>query len=550
MHNIYFIIFFLVSHLISAQTPNKLPHSLYMVQLTDKKGSPYSVFNPEEYLSRRALERRSTQGIDINEQDLPISPHYLKDIEALGVSIQGKSKWLNALAIHTEDPATLAVIQTLPFVEHVQPLGKFRKAKKGKLYQKRPVIDSSKHKKNYYGLADHQIKMLQGHKLHQLGFEGQDVHIAIVDGGFRNVYRMAVFDSLYQQNRLLGTQDFVDGDNFVYESSVHGTNVLSIMAANQPKLMVGTAPKAFYYLFKTEDVRGEYRSEEFYWITALEHADSLGVDLVNSSMGYHRFRDTSMSYNYADLDGNTTLISQGAKIAVSKGLLIVNAAGNEGHKDWHYLSAPADVTGVLTVAAVDPQQQRANFSAWGPTADGRIKPDIAAQGVRTAYASMIQYNVGYGDGTSYACPVVAGLVANLKQAFPKVKNTALIAAIQQHAHQAQQPDSALGYGIPNFWKTYLSLADASIFIPKTGQPSKPQKVVQNTVHVYVETSDSDALELTLYNIWDKKLYQHQESLPAQRINKVTIPDFKQYGQGVYSLKIKTKQGTQWIKLIQ
>lgn len=549
MNALYCLFLLSVTTLSFAQTDtDKHVHSLHLVELMDKNSSPFSLFLPQEYLSPRALERRSNQGISIDILDLPVSIPYIKNV-AKFAPVQGISRWLNALAVHTESKEVLKSIEALPFVKSVQPLGKFRKAKKGKMYSKRPEVDSSKHQTNYYGLAEKQIDMLGGKQLHQLGFTGKDIHVGVVDGGFRNAYRMAVFDSLFLEDRILGTKDFVEGDAFVFESSTHGTNVLSIMAAKQPNLMVGTAPNAAYYLFKTEDIRGEFRAEEFYWILALEYADSVGVDVVNSSMGYTRFRDESMSYQYKDLDGKSTLITQGANIASAKGVLIVNAAGNDGHKDWHYLAAPADANQVLTVAAVKPDSSRASFSSWGPTVDGRIKPDVAALGENTAYASMITYDVGYGDGTSYACPVLTGMVAALKQAFPKTSNNQLKEAIFNSAHQSNRPDSSLGYGIPNFFQAYLTLTDSSIFIHKSGLVDHPPKIVNNSIHVYTEASQQAPIELTVYNIFGKQLHQHKEMLEADIINKVSLHNFKVYQQGVYALRIKLWGKTHWIELV-
>lgn len=548
MNTLHCFFLLVVSTFTFAQSDtDKHLYDLHLVKLTDKKNSPFSLFSPQEYLSPRALERRATQGVSIDMLDIPISMSYIKTIEALA-PIQGKSKWFNALAIHTESKSILKQIEALPFVKSIQPLGKFRKAKKAKIYHKRPAIDSSKHQVSPYGLAKTQLEMLGGEKLHQLGFTGKEVHIGVVDGGFRNAYRMTVFDSLFLDDRILGTHDFVEGDDFVYESSTHGTNVLSIMAAKQPYLMIGTAPDAYYYLFKTEDIRGEFRAEEFYWVLALEHADSVGIDIVNSSMGYTRFRDASMSYQYKDLDGKSTLITQGANIASAKGILIVNAAGNDGHKDWHYLAAPADAVEVLTVAAVQRDSSRATFSSWGPTYDGRIKPDVAALGEGTAYASMITYDVGYGDGTSYACPVLTGMVATLKQAFPTVSNKKLKSAIVNSAHLLHA-DSSLGKGIPNFLQAYLTLSDSSIFIHQSGLLDHPKRIVNNNVHVYVENAQKTPIELTLYNIWGKQLHHRKEELQANIINKISLKEFKNYGQGVYALQIKLWGKTHWVELV-
>lgn len=548
MHKVFFIVpFFLFLYLSSnAQTT----YSLHLVEFINKNNSPYSIYRPQDFLSAKALERREIQGIAIDQLDLPISPDYVEQITQLGVHIQSQSKWLNAVAIHTQDEAILAQIRLLPFVKSVQALGKFRNAKPGKFYTKRPAIDSSNHQPNYYGLADNQISMLNGKVLHQLGFTGKGVHLAVVDGGFQNVYRMPVFDSMYLNNRLLGTKDFVDGDDFVYESSTHGTSVLSTMTAKRPNLIVGTAPDASYYLFKTEDVRGEYQAEEFYWIVAMEYADSIGVDVVNSSLGYNRFRDKNMSYRYEQLDGQTALITRGANIAVSRGLFIVNAAGNDGDEDWHYLFAPADATGVFSVAAVDESGKRTAFSSWGPTADQRLKPDIAAQGGKTAYASMIKYDVGYGDGTSYACPVLTGMVASLKQAFPTTNNEVIKDAIRNSGHQAHQPDSSLGYGIPNFFRAYLSLLDSSVFIHKNGTIEHTQKTIQNDMHIYVEVGETGQLKLQVFDLWGNELYHEKMALRPDVFNKFSISDLDEYQPGVYVLKITLNQKTYWTELVK
>lgn len=339
-------------------------HSLHWVELTDKDKTPYSVFRPQEYLSPRAIERRQTMGIAINEDDLPINPAYIDTIVALGAPLHARSKWLNSIAVYTTDKAVLKRIEALPFVKAVRPLGKFRLVSVPKLKTTSPKVDPKKHQIDYYGDAANQIKMLGGDLLHQYGYSGQDVHIAIFDGGFLSVHAMPVFDSLYADDRLLGTHDFVEGDDMVYESSTHGTNVLGTMASKAPYLMVGTAPDASYYLFKTEDVKGEFRTEEFNWVAALERADSLGVDVVNSSLGYTGFNDTTMSYTYAQLDGQTALSSRGANIGASKGILVVNSAGNEGDGPWHYIGTPADAPGVFTVGAVRPNGNRASFSSW------------------------------------------------------------------------------------------------------------------------------------------------------------------------------------------
>jgi subtilisin family serine protease len=335
---------------------------------------------------------------------------------------------------------------------------------------------------------------------------------------------------MYLENRLLGTHDFVDGDDYVYQSSTHGTSVLSTMAAKRPHLLVGTAPDASYYLFRTEDVKGEYRLEEFNWIVAMEYADSLGADIVNSSMGYNQFRDTSMSYTYQDMDGQTTLISRGAALAVAKGLLIVNAIGNDGNKAWRYLFAPADVTTVLTVGAVDSFRQSSRFSSRGPSSDGRLKPDIVAQGSSTAYATMTRYDVALGEGTSYACPVMTGMVASLKSAFPTLQNQLLKEAIFKSSHQANKPDYDQGYGIPNFLAAYLYLLEDYIMLDQNIPQKDSTRFLTSNCHILVRANQPTQLTLKAYDyfgrlIEEKLIYYSKPKpssfkLPLSTISKV------------------------------
>ena len=529
---------------------NPQNHTLHWVELTDKNNTPYSIYKPQEFLSARALKRREVQGIVINEQDLPVDPSYVKQIKDLGVGIHATSKWLNAVAIHTMDKDILAKIAQLPFVKSMQPLGKYRSVSKPKLKQTRPKVNKSKHQADYYGLANNQIKMLGGDVLHNYGYTGKGVHVAVFDGGFLNVYRMPVFDSMYHHNRLLGTHDFVEGDDMVYESSSHGTNVLSCMGAKTPHLMVGTAPDASFYLFKTEDVKGEFRTEEFNWVAALEHADSLGVDVVNSSLGYTGFNDTTMSYKYHQLDGRTAMCSRGAEIGASKGIIIVNSAGNEGNDPWHYIGTPADSRGVLSVAAVAPNGKRTNFSSWGPTPDGRIKPDVAAQGGFTVVSSMTQYDVTRTHGTSFSSPVMAGMVASLKQAFPEKTSEEIKEAIKLSGHIATAPDTSLGHGIPNFFFAYMSMLDASIIVDYQNNVYYSSSIIDDELHLFVEQKAPASIKLTLYNKLFQEQYHYEGETPGKEIKEVVIPNLKDYPFGNYIVRLEINGYPYWLNIIK
>lgn len=525
-------------------------YSLFWVELTDKDQTPYSVFHPQEFLSPRALARRTRMGIGIEENDLPVDPAYIRNIEQMGASIHARSKWFNSLAIHTQDTALLKRINALPFVKRIRPLGYYRAVTNSKLDDKRPKINTKKHTSNYYGEAFNQIRMLGGDVLHSFGYTGEGVHVAVFDGGFTDVYRMRAFDSLYANHRLLGTHDFVENDEQVYESSHHGTNVLGTMATNMPYLMVGTAPEASYYLFKTEDVKGEFRIEEFNWVAALERADSLGVDVVNSSLGYTGFNDTLMSYKYAQLNGATALSSRGANIGASKGLLIVNSAGNEGSGPWHYIGTPADAPGVLAVAAVRPNGKRASFSSWGPTPDGRIKPDIAAQGRFTVVPAIHEYDVTRTNGTSFSSPVMAGMVASLRSAFPDLTGEQLKQAIRQSGSIATEPDSSLGYGIPNFFFAYISLLDASIILDQQGRLYYTPLPIDDQLHLFIERPKGTPVELRLYTPQMQRCYEQHLTIQSPLIEEIRLPNLENYTPGVYILELVVNHVPYWLKIVK
>ncbi len=516
---------------------NHEKHSLHIVEFTDKNDSPYSVFRPQEFLSARALYRREKTGVQIDEYDIPINTTYINKVLGMGVNLHGTSKWLNAIAIHTMNQDILDKIVLLPFVKRVKALGKFRKITPPEVPKPKPKRDRKQHTDNYYGEGFNQVRMLAGDALHQLGYTGKGVHVAIFDGGFEHVNRMPVFDSLFAEERILGTWDFVQGDPHVYEASTHGTDVLSCMGSKAPHLLVGTAPDAYYYLFTTEDVQGEFQIEEFNWVAALEHADSLGVEVVNSSLGYTHFNDTTMSYEYDDMNGQTAYISRGAEIGVSRGILVVNSAGNEGRSDWHYVGAPADAPGVLSIAAVRGDGRRANFSSWGPTPDGRIKPDIAAQGFGTVVSNNYKYAVKRTAGTSFSSPVMAGMVASLKQAFPESPIESIKQAIKRSSTQFNQPDSSLGYGIPNYFVAYILLNEATVVLDHTGNMFSTFGTVGNRLSFIIEQKKNTPVEVYLIDKLGQIKYQTKTEIIGNSIQEFKIPNLENYPADFYILKL-------------
>ena len=430
----------------------------YWLSFTDKANSNFSILQPQYFLSPRAIERRHQQGIAITAEDLPVSESYLDAVTAKGATILNKSKWMNSTTILASEKTVESLLK-LPFVKEVLYVGKNFAKKNTQTVGLKTGIQKVAYStlESEYGYGERSIEMVEGKALHEIGSKGEDKMIAILDGGFTNADIMPFFDKMRMEGRIIEGWDFVDNDATVYESSPHGSQVLSVMGSDLPGLFTGTAPKATYVLFKTEDVRGEYLFEECNWIAGVEYADSMGVDIINSSLGYTTFSDLNMNYKYLDMDGQTSLASKAADIAFSKGLMIVSSAGNSGDNQWRYIGTPADARGVLAVGATDEFGEHALFSSFGPTADGRVKPNVAALGQSIPVASIYSYNVHESHGTSFSSPLIAGMVATLWQSFPNKTNKEIFDAIEASGNNKDALNYNLGHGIPDFWKAHQIL---------------------------------------------------------------------------------------------
>lgn len=457
----------------------------YVVYFTDKANSPYSIDNPAEFLSEAAIDRRMRQNIPIQEDDIPVNTTYLNAISNAGAQIAAVSRWFNLAAVWIQNPSVAQSISNLPFVSSVVPMGGSNKVNwknntffDFEEYDFRDIPNIPKLTTNdyyNYGSAANQILMVKGNHLHNQGYRGEGMVIAVLDAGFANVDVIPAFDDLRANNRILGTRDFVNPGNNVYQSSIHphGTMVLSIMGAYLPGQMIGTAPEASYWLLRTEDANGppgnsEYLMEEYFWITGAEFADSVGAWVINSSLGYTTFDNPAQNHTYQDLDGNTTPITRGAERAASKGILVVNSAGNSGGSPWQFIGAPADGHLVMAVGAVNSMGNYASFSSTGPSADGRIKPDIAAQGAGTAIVGS-SGNVGSGSGTSFSSPLLAGVAACLWQINQDIPRNGIYEAIIQSGSQYLNPDNFLGYGIPDFELAQIKLLTNTNIRSKSNQ---------------------------------------------------------------------------------
>jgi len=456
-------LFLLISYCSQAQ------FSRYIIKFRDKGTNPFSLSNPSQYLTQRALERRTRYNIAIDSSDLPITPRYIDSIRLAGnVSILNSSKWLNQIAIRTNDAAALTKISTFPFVISTTPIaaktqsGDFTANKYLDIPTNIPAQTTGKpdgvNDDHYsYGASNGQVKLNRGDFLHNHGFHGEGMQLTVLDAGFFHYLSLPTFDSIRTNNQILGTWDFVNNETSVDEDYVHGMQCLSTIAANMPGVFVGTAPKASFYLYRTEDVGSEYPVEEQNFAAGIERADSLGVDICSVSLGYNQFDNPVFNYTYADMNGNTTISSRAADVAAKKGMLMVIAAGNEGNNGWHYLITPSDADSVLSVGAVDTTGQVGGFSSFGPSSDGQVKPSVAATGWIAVVANSSSGLPQYGNGTSYACPNMAGISTCLWQAFPEVNNMEIIDVLEQSADRFNNPDNRTGYGIPDAKKAFVIL---------------------------------------------------------------------------------------------
>lgn len=398
-------------------------------------------------LSPTAIAMRAKLNIPLDEKDLPVYAPYLQQLADYDVDIINHSRWLNAAVVVPGTETDLAYIYELPFVKGVKPTASLIMAEAdedGSL----PIPSGSENSIFDYGEASFQNNMLNVAALHSKGFTGKGVRLAVFDGGFPGVDTMKLFDSLRLEERILGYKDFVRNRPDVFHSSNHGTRVLSTIATNIPGQMVGSAPHVSVMMCITEDTRSETRKEEHNWVAAIEWADSMGVDIVHSSLGYSEFDTEEETYSYSDMNGDLTVITRAADVAASKGIIVTTSAGNEGSGNWHYITAPCDADSVLCIGSVDREKNRSRFSSFGPSYDGRIKPDVVALGTRTTVAGPTD-DVRTSNGTSFSSPTISGLVACLKQAHPDRNIMDIIQAVRLSGDNADSPDNEYGYGIPD-----------------------------------------------------------------------------------------------------
>jgi len=512
----------------------------YRVYFRDKGENRVEDYSAENLFSQRALDRRSKSGLsELDFRDLPVFSGYLNQIISLGFRLHCTSRWMNTALFKTESAADLNKLLNLPFVSDVKIV-------------KKPGVKSSLADKLYFPLYnednppyDRPVTMLNGYPLHNSGFNGRGILIAVLDGGFLNADVISSLTSLRSRHGIKKTYDFIKQNAFVFNYHNHGTAVLSVLAGDADGIIHGTAPGADYMLLRTEDVESEFPVEEDFWVAGAECADSSGADIISSSLGYFVFDDPTLNYKYADLDGKSIFITIAADIAASRGILVVNSAGNERNKAWMRIIAPSDGDSVVAVGAVDGTNMISSFSSAGPSADGRIKPDNSAMGVSvTVQTDAVQ--VSRSSGTSFSCPVLSGMAACLMQAVPQATNTEIISALHYSADRFLSPDSLYGYGIPDMIKALEGLQDLHVSTPEKEYVAGPNPTGGGIEITF--RNDPGHLIIEIISLAGETIFRHDYEEYAGRV--ISLTALNNRDQGIYFIRLTTAKASRTLKVIK
>jgi subtilisin family serine protease len=562
--------YFLFSLFIFFSLNSSAQFTRYIVKFKDKNGTPFSINNPSQFLSARAIERRARQHIAIDETDLPVTPRYIDSVRLSGnVQILDESKWLNQVCIATTDSAAIEKINSFPFVITTQPLKRIYNSQsirrndsderitRNKFIEKTNTIASPAGITGDhfdYGNSYDQIHIHNGEYLHNKGFHGEGMLIAIIDAGFYHYQSLPAFDSVNINHQIIETYDFVNNEVSVNEDYYHGMQVFSIIAGNIPGQLVGSCPKADFLLYRSEDVSSESPVEEQYWTAAAERADSAGADIITTSLGYNTFDNPVFDYTYSDMNGHTTLIAKAATLAAKKGMILLNAAGNEGNNSWHFITTPADADSTISVGAVNNEGIVASFSSYGPSADGRVEPVAASVGEGTAVSSTTG-PVVTGNGTSFATPNLAGLVACLWQAFPEFTNMEIINEIKKSSSTYNDPDDRIGYGIPDFQKAYDELnqqkilRDADSILGNSNIKIYPNPF-KNNFTILIKPQHTSTGTFKMYDANGKLYFTKQISLQQGITQVINFSGMQPLQKGLYILRFSDGNNNQSIKLMK
>jgi hypothetical protein len=512
----------------------------YRVYLRDKGDNVAGKYSASDLLSSRALARRQKAGIQVPDfRDLPVYEGYLNQISLLGLKLHTTSKWMNTALFKSQSAFDTKTLLSLPFVSDVKTVktpGK-KNCYSDKLNFKIIQTDLPP--------FDRPITMINGSSMHDSGYDGKNILIAILDGGFINADYISSLNSLRSRNGIKTTYDFVKKNESVYNSSTHGTAVLSVLAGKIPGQIEGTAPGADFLLLKTEDVESEFPCEEDFWAAGAEFADSSGADIISSSLGYFNFDDSTLNYKISDLDGKTAFVTRAADFAASKGILVVNSAGNERDNLWKRIIFPSDGDSVLAVGAVDADNIISSFSSAGPSSDGRIKPDNVAMGVSIPVQAS-DNSVGRSNGTSFSCPVLSGMSACLLQAVPRALNNDIIQVLHSSADRYNYPDSLYGYGIPDIVLALTELQNLYIKIPDKGIIASPNPTTGTFEIIFLSLPETFTIEII--SMTGKLIFRKDFADYAGRT--IIIRELQHREQGLYLLRVKYGSEINVLKIIK
>ncbi|MCQ2285334.1 MAG: S8 family peptidase [Bacteroidales bacterium] len=514
----------------------------FRIYFADKNNSPYSIDKPEEFLSPRAIAKRERFNIPITEEDLPVNPSYVAQIEALNpnLHIWTRSKWSNTVTLLCFDTTYLDTIRKFQYVNDIIPIGvyDFPSGKKSIKFNETLHTDSTDNGNtldtSYFGASLGQLALHNGNLLQNEGYRGNGMLIAVLDGGWRGFDTNSLLAHFYTNNRLLGTYNILPHYTSVYQEGAHGTYCTSILGANLPNQFIGSAPEADFVFIQTEDVDVEMLIEEDYWVRGAELADSIGADVISSSLGYTDvIGPNNLPLEYSSCDGETSIASLAATQAAHKGIIVCVAAGNDGSNPWHKLSRPSDAKDILCVGAIDVDSVYAYFSSCGPSYDGRVKPDVVSCGKNTYFV----YNdslIRFGNGTSFATPIIAGLSACLWQAIPQLTSLEIMQIIRESSNQFFAPDTLLGYGIPNFYQAWIDHQSDNI---ASMCKDSNYKIYPNPCQDILQISSQNQ-EISSYRIFDitGKMLKQEIVHPTQHLN-ISISNLT---SGIYLIEIRDK----------
>jgi hypothetical protein len=520
--------------------------SKYRIAFTDKLNSSFTLDSPEDFLSQRAIDRRKAQGISISSNDLPVTQIYIDSLRNSGARILTVSKWFNAVTVQITDSSVLEKIASFSFVKKLP----VQHAKIHVSAENINGIQQVNRSSDYdYGPSWWQTAVHNGQILHNKGYTGKNVVIAVIDAGFAYVDTLSVFNHLWENGRILGYKDFMNPGSNIFREASHGMSVLSIISGYRPGELTGTAPDASFWLLRSENVITEFIIEEDNWIAAAEFADSAGADLINSSLGYSEFDDPSQNHSYADMNGNVARVSVAADIAASKGILVVVSAGNQGNTAWKHITAPADADSALTIGAVGRSGLVAVFSSRGPSSDSDVKPNVMAVGQGT-YVAGADGTFRSGNGTSYSAPVITGLAACLWQGNRDAKVMEIYKAICESGDRFYYPDENYGYGIPDF-----NLADMMLKA-EHGEFAQGSEILAfpnpfyNQLFIFFGDPIDSQVDITLFDLTGKEVYHRNYPEITGRRLIVIDSDFRNLQKGLYIIRISAGSVSRNSKLVK